>query len=125
MVTTALATALVILGALTIFQALLVFDHPLGEYVWGGKHKVLPEDLEFWSVVSIAAYVLFAILLWRRAHVLDNSYHPFIVISVWVFFALVVISIMLTAFSPSRKERVVMTPVCAVLAVATFIVATS
>ncbi len=42
MITTALVLTLTILAGLTLMQVLLIGALPLGDYGWGGQHRVLP-----------------------------------------------------------------------------------
>ncbi|HZW43048.1 MAG TPA: hypothetical protein VFF32_01470 [Dermatophilaceae bacterium] len=66
---TAFAAVLVclVLGALAVFQVLLILGAPLGRFAWGGQHRVLPIALRAGSLVSIVIYVLLATVVSARA----------------------------------------------------------
>lgn len=107
--------AVVILALLALFQLALAAGAPLGRFAWGGQHRVLPRNLRIGSAVSILIYALIAAILLGLV--------PFADIAVWVVFAYFVLGIVMNAISRSRPERFVMTPVVAVLAVLSLLVA--
>ncbi len=118
--------ALIILLALTIFQLALVFGAPLGAYAWGGQHKVLPTNLRVSSVGSIILYILFAGVIASKAGFISGLILPQTVnFSMYVFAAYLTLGIFMNAISKSKKERLVMAPVAAVLAVCFWFVALS
>lgn len=67
MVTMAAALVCLMLGALAIFQMLLVLGAPLGQFAWGGQHRVLPVRFRAGSVVSTAIYAFIATVILARA----------------------------------------------------------
>ncbi|MFC0681685.1 hypothetical protein ACFFGH_27965 [Lysobacter korlensis] len=106
-----------LLAALAVFQAALVAGAPLGEYAWGGQHRVLPRRLRIGSVVSIVLYVVFAVVALAKAGILDLfPGTPVVDVAMWVIAGYLVLGIPLNAISRSRKERLVMTPTVFVLA---------
>jgi hypothetical protein len=118
--------ALIILLALTIFQLALVFGAPLGVYAWGGQHKVLPTNLRVSSVGSIILYILFAGVIASKTGFISGLILPQTVnFSMYVFAAYFTLGIFMNAISKSKKERLVMAPVAAVLAVCFWVVALS
>ena len=118
--------ALIILLALTIFQLALVFGAPLGAYAWGGQHKVLPTNLRVSSVGSSILYILFAGVIASKAGFISGLILPQTVnFSMYVFAAYFTLGIFMNAISKSKKERLVMAPVAAVLAVCFWVVALS
>jgi hypothetical protein len=56
-----------VLGALAVFQLLLVLGAPLGRFAWGGQHRVLPISLRVGSVASIVIYAFLATVVLTRA----------------------------------------------------------
>lgn len=113
----------VILGALAIFQALLVAGQPLGRFAWGGQHTVLPAGLRVGSAVSIALYAGFAVLILSAADVLTVLPAGFVGVAIWVLTGYFALGIVLNAISRSRPERLVMTPVVLVLATVCLVLA--
>lgn len=109
---------LTILLGLSVFQLLLIVGKPLGDYAWGGQHKVLPTNLRVASVFSIILYLVFALFLVGKAgiaNIIPNS--ALLNGAMWAFTAYFVVGIFVNAISRSKKERLLMTPVAAVLAI--------
>lgn len=115
--------ACVLLAGLAVFQALLAGGLPLGRFAWGGQQDVLPPNLRLGSAIAIALYAVFAAVLLDRVDLIDVLPEAASVIAAWVIAAYSVLGAGLNAFSRSRAERLTMTPVAAVLAVCSFIVA--
>ena len=113
----------VLLGALAVFQALLVAGRPLGRFAWGGQHDILPTGLRVGSAVSIALYAAFAVLMLSAAGALDLLPDGFVDVAIWVLTGYFALGIAMNAISRSRPERLVMTPVVLVLAVVTLVLA--
>jgi hypothetical protein len=113
----AAALGCALLGALAVFQALLVAGQPLGRFAWGGQYTVLPTGLRVGSAVSIALYVGFAALMLCAAGALDLFSDGFVDVAIWVLTGYFALGIGMNAISRSRPERMVMTPVVLVLTV--------
>jgi hypothetical protein len=122
-IVTAAAVSLLLLGALAVFQALLVAGQPLGRFAWGGQHEVLPARLRTSSAVSIGLYAVFAVLILQAAGTLSILPDGVGGVAIWVLAAYFVLGIGMNAVSRSRPERLVMTPVVAVLAAACLVLA--
>ncbi|MGO1851663.1 hypothetical protein [Microbacterium sp.] len=119
----ALTSTLMLLAALAALQVLAALGLPLGRFVWGGQHKVLPTRLRIGSVVAVVIYAAIAAVLLSRAGVIPGGDSAFVVIATWVVFAYFVLAILMNVISRSRPERFTMTPVAIVLAVAALIIA--
>jgi hypothetical protein len=114
----------VILAMLAVFQIALVFGAPLGEYAWGGQRTGrLPAGYRVGSAVSIVLYLLFAAIVLSRSGIISLIPDRLSVPGAWIVFAYLALGTLMNAISRSRKERIVMTPVAAVLAVLALIVA--
>jgi hypothetical protein len=106
-----------LLAALAVFQASLIAGAPLGEYAWGGQHRVLPRRLRIGSAVSILLYLLFALVALAKAGILEIlPGTPVVDVAMWAIAGYSLLGVPLNAISRSRKERFVMTPTAAVLA---------
>lgn len=115
----------VILAVLAVFQLALALGAPLGRFAWGGAHRVLPARLRIGSLVSIVIYAVIAVIALDRVGVIDVVPDPVSTVGMWVAFGYFVLGIPLNAISRSRAERYTMTPVVAVLAVLSLLVALS
>jgi hypothetical protein len=113
---TAAVLALALLAALAVFQGLLVAGLPLGRFAWGGQNEVLPPNLRIGSVVSIALYAFFAVLIVQAAGLISPLPDGFADVAIWVLAGYFVLGIGMNAISRSRPERLTMTPVVALLA---------
>ncbi|MBY3552050.1 hypothetical protein [Modestobacter lapidis] len=116
---TAAVLACVLLAGLAVFQGALVAGAPLGRFAWGGQHRVLPTGLRIGSVVSIALYALFAVVLVAAAR--PSTGVPDV--AIWVLAGYFLLGVGLNAISRSRPERLAMTPVALVLAICCLVVA--
>ncbi|GAA2041697.1 hypothetical protein GCM10009819_29700 [Agromyces tropicus] len=122
----AAATALtVVLALLAVFQLALALGAPLGRFAWGGAHRVLPTTLRIGSLVSIVIYTVIAVLALDRVGLIDVVPDAVAAVGMWVVFGYFVIGIVMNAISRSKPERVTMTPVVAVLALLSLLVALS
>ena len=113
-----------ILAALAVFQLLLVLGAPIGRFAWGGAHTVLPTALRLGSVVSIILYGVFAVFILSKAGLVTLVDHSGVVgVGMWVFAIYFSAGVLLNAISRSKRERLLMTPTSAVLAVLFLVVA--
>lgn len=115
----------VILAVLAVFQLALALGAPLGRFAWGGQHRVLPTRLRIGSLVSILIYAVIAVLALDRVDLIDVVPDPVSTVGMWIVFAYFVLGIPLNAVSRSKPERYTMTPVVAVLALLSLLVALS
>ena len=102
MITSAAVLIWIVLGALALFQGLLVLGAPLGRFAWGGQHRVLPVSQRIGSL---------------------GVPTDIVGIAIWVVAAYFIIAIGLNLGSKSKSERSVMPAVSAVLCVLCVVVA--
>ena len=98
--------AALLLARLICFQLLLAAALPLGEYAWGGAHRVLPRPLRISSVLATVIYGLAALTILEAANVTDlvaSAELPRT--AVWALAALFGLGIVMNAISRSTKER--------------------
>ncbi|BBG01333.1 MULTISPECIES: hypothetical protein [Pseudonocardia] len=113
-----------VLAVLTVFQIALVFGAPLGRFTFGGRYPgALPTGLRVAAGLSIAVYALMATLALDRAGVIAVYPEGASRIGMWVVFGFLVLNMIPNAFSPSRSERLVMTPLLVVMSVLALLVA--
>lgn len=114
----------VLLGALAIFQLLLILGVPIGRFAWGGQHDVLPAKLRVGSAVSILIYSIFVVITLERAQLIDIiPGDTFETVAMWVLTGYFALGIVMNAISRSKPERMVMVPTTIVLTVLSLIVA--
>jgi hypothetical protein len=119
----AAVVATVVLAGVGVVQVLAASGAPVGRLVWGGRHRTLPTRLRIGSAVSLVVYAGIAVVLLGRPGMLPGVGGPFVEVAAWVFFAYFAVGVVMNGLSRSIPERAVMTPVCLVLAIASFIVA--
>jgi predicted permease len=114
--TFAAVLACTLLGALAVFQVLLVLGAPLGRFAWGGQHRVLPTRFRVGSIVSVLIYALLAVLVLARAGLVETGVSDgFLRTTTWIVVAYFFLGIGMNLASRSKPERAVMSPVAAVL----------
>ena len=114
--------AVVVLAGLAVLQALLAAGRPYGRLAWGGQHRVLPRGLRIGSAVSIALYALFGGVVLAAAAAAPGV-PRWLEVAVWVLTGYFVLGTVMNLASRSRPERLVITPVCLVLAGCCLVVA--
>jgi len=113
----------VLLG-LVVFQFMLIVGAPLGHFAWSGQHKVLPNKLRIASSFSILLYILFSLFLISKAGIIEIiSDSAILSVGMWTFTIYFMLGVVLNFISRSRKERLLMTPIAAILAI-TFLLVT-
>lgn len=124
MQTVAALVACAVLAGLAVFQLRLVLGAPWGRFAWGGQHEgTLPSRLRVGSAVAVVLYAVFAVLVLERAHLLDVLPTSVSRVGIWVLVGYLALGVLLNAISRSKAERMAMTPVAAVLALACVLVA--
>ena len=116
--------SLTLLGLLAFFQILLIAGVPIGNFAWGGQHKILPPKLRIGSVLSIGIYAFIAALIVSKAdlwQIIPDG--TFLTVSLWVVFGYFVLGVGMNAISRSQAERYTMTPASLVFAICLFIIA--
>ena len=120
MVTAAGVIAALRLVLLCFFQVARAAGAPLGEYAWGGQHRILPTNLRIGSGVTVLIYLALAVVALGAAGVIAWSPPGALV---WAVFGLLALGIVMNAISRSKPERMVMTPFVTVLAACFLILA--
>ena len=111
--------ATIVLGAISVVQLAAAAGRPVGRFVWGGQHEVLPRRLRIASAASVLLYAMMAAALIARATGREGA--PVVV--VWVLVGYFTLGILMNGVSRSPSERATMTPACAVLAACSLVVA--
>lgn len=116
---TAAVLACVMLAGLAVFQGLLAAGRPLGRFAWGGQHRVLPTGLRIGSAISIAIYLVIALVVLAAARPPTGTAD----VAIWVLTGYFALGVVMNAASRSRSERLVMTPLVLVLGLCCLVVA--
>jgi hypothetical protein len=123
--TAAIVAAIGYLG-IAGFQVALALGAPLGHAAWGGKHRVLPTRLRVASGVAAVIWIVGAVIVLGRAGFEVSPFSDTVDRSgTWFLVGLLAVGTLMNAASSSRWERLVWAPVSAILALLTWMVATS
>lgn len=118
--------AIAVLAGLTIFQIALILGAPIGHFAWGGQHRVLPVNLRIGSVTTIFIYTVFATIILQKSGLADFGFaNAWGDIGIWVLTGYFTLGIGMNAISRSNQERLLMTPIAALLALSCLLVALS
>jgi hypothetical protein len=106
------------------FQAALALGAPWGRAAWGGAHERLPNRLRVASGFAVALWLAAALVVLARAGY-DWSPIPVSVArwGTWVLFGMLVVGTLMNLASRSRLERLIQTPIAAVLSILSLLVA--
>ena len=116
----------VALGALAVFQVLLVLGLPLGRYAWGGQHRVLPARLRAGSAVAVVIYAVMAVVALDRSGLIAVlPARPVAVVAMWVVAGYLLLSVLANLASKSKSEKWAMVPVSLLLSALAFAIAVS
>ncbi|MCA2373371.1 hypothetical protein ATU3B_17220 [Agrobacterium genomosp. 3 str. CIP 111-78] len=125
MMLVAVSLATLILLALSAFQVTLAAGAPFGRFAWGGASCVLPVKQRIASVASLAIYGLMASFPLQKTGFATIWPAGWIEPGIWITACYLAVSVGLNAMSKSRPERLVMTPIAAVLAILFFVISLS
>lgn len=115
--------ALIILIGLTIFQIALAFGAPIGQFAWGGQHKVLPTKLRIGSAISPIIYAVFTAFALSKSGIwIIIQDQTTINTGLWIVTIYLVVGTAMNAISRSKYEQRVIAPITAILAVCFLII---
>ena len=108
--------AVILLGLILILQVLLAAGFPLGHCAWRGQYRVLPAALRWASLAAAGVLGLAAWVVLARAGLVAPGADPAVVsVATWVFVGFFGLNTVGNLASRSAAERLVMTPVTALL----------
>lgn len=114
----------VLFAVLLMVQLSAAVGAPVGAYMWGGQHEGrLPVRLRIGSAASVVVYLVLVFVILDRAGLLAVLPESLSIVLAWITFGFLALGTVMNAISRSRKERAVMTPLAALLAIAALIVA--
>ena len=96
--------------SIAVFQILLSFGFPLGDYALGGYYKVLPKKLRILSAINALILLFMGYVFLQHTEVFSGLRFLPTTILVWVITILLGINTITNLISQNKKERLVMTP---------------
>ena len=125
-----ITTAACIFSFLTVlvmfFQLALALGAPWGEMAMGGKYPGrFPPKLRITAIVQMLLVGFVALVVLTRAGLIFANYFELSKSVIWFVVALCVISAILNTITPSKKERMLWSPVTIILVACAVVVARS
>jgi len=125
-----ITTAAYIFSFLTVlvmfFQLALALGAPWGEMAMGGKYPGrFPPKLRITAIVQMLLLGFVALVVLTRAGLIFENYFEFSKSAIWFVVALCAISAILNTITPSKKERMLWSPVTITLVACAVVVARS
>ncbi len=98
---------------MALLQLSLVFGAPFGEYVLGGKHKVLPPKMRLLSVLYTCIFIIVGLSLLQAAEIIAPVFGTvFMKVTLIIYTLFLAYAIIGNGFiTKSKKEKYVMTPI--------------
>ena len=111
---------------IAIFQLLLAFGAPYGEYTLGGKYPgKLPRNLRIAAIFQILILLGFTLMVVSKSGIAFDALYYVARVGIWVVFAFFIMGTILNLSSPSKKEKMVMGPLNIIAMICTFLIAIS
>lgn len=95
---------------IAISQVLLSFGYPFGEFVMGGKFKILPKKFRIVSAVNALILLFMGFVFLQHTNVINSLNFLSTNKIVWIITVFLGINTIANLISPSKKERYTMTP---------------
>ncbi|MGO1044782.1 hypothetical protein ACTPEO_18865 [Clostridioides difficile] len=108
---------LAVIGALLflvilIMTVLVACGLPLGEFTMGGQHKILPNKLRIFAIVSVVIQLFAMVIVLQAGGFIELWFSFKITKSICFFFAVYLsLNTIMNLISKSKKEKYVMTPI--------------
>lgn len=109
-----------------VFYVLVTLGMPLGEFLMGGKYRILPPKMRVMTAVSVFIQILAVLVLLQGGGVI-NMILPVVIIKplCYIFAVYFSLNVIMNLFSNSNKERMLMTPLSFITAICFWIIAVS
>lgn len=106
------------LAVVIVLSVLIICGLPLGEFTMGGKYKVYPVNLRFILVFQLVVQIFFVIILLQMGGFVGLWFSAKVTKIIGIVLAVYLsLNTFMNAFSKSKKERFVMTPLSTITAV--------
>lgn len=105
-------------GIIAVFMFLGALGYPVGEFFFGGKHRILPTNLRVLSGVIFLVQFLTVFILLQAGGIISYGLDPMIARTICYIFAALLSFFAVTNFlSKSKKEKYLMTALSALSAI--------
>ncbi|WP_409290460.1 hypothetical protein [Peribacillus sp. SCS-37] len=104
--------------AVAVLYILLVLGFPYGDFAMGGRYKVMPKQMRIACFISVCIQFAAILFLLQAGHVIAiAALRSMATGACYVFAFYLIINTIMNAFSKSKKERLVMTPLSLLTAI--------
>ncbi|HCO66434.1 MAG TPA: hypothetical protein DIT04_01570 [Dysgonomonas sp.] len=123
MIQTAAIIGSILFLVVICFYILAATGAPLGDYMMGGKYKILPKKLRIMVSAAVFIQVLAIIVLLQGGGVIASVLPAGILkVLCYIFSIYFSLNVLMNLFSESKKEKMLMTPLSLITAVCFWIV---
>lgn len=110
--------------AVAVVYILLALGFPYGELAMGGKHKIMPKHMRIACAFSVVIQLFAILCILQVGNIISiGAIAPLAKGACYFFAFYLMINTAMNAFSKSKKEKLIMTPLSFVTAVCFFITA--
>ncbi|MCH4889858.1 hypothetical protein EZV73_19905 [Acidaminobacter sp. JC074] len=108
----------IIFFIISIVYILVALGKPLGEYVMGGKDKLVAKNMRIVILVSVLVQWFAILILLQTAGILPLIFSALVTRRICIFLSVYLsINVLMNLFSRSKKERYTMTPLSLIVAI--------
>ncbi len=107
-----------------IFQLALALGAPWGEMAMGGRFSgQFPPKIRIAAFIQMLLLIFIALVILTRAGLIFSAYYELSLSLVWFVVVLCTLSALLNTITPSKKERIIWSPITIIMLICSFIVA--
>ncbi|WP_409295676.1 hypothetical protein V1498_19770 [Peribacillus sp. SCS-26] len=104
--------------AVAVLYILLALGLPYGDFAMGGRYKVMPRQMRVVCLISVCLQFVAILILLQAGHVIAvDALRSMATGACYVFAFYLTVNTIFNAFSKSKKERLVMTPLSLLTAI--------
>ena len=117
-------TGVILFAILASITFLAACGFPLGEFIMGGRHRVLPKNLRIFAVISLIIQLFAIVIILQSGGFIPLWFSVEVIKYICLFFAAYLSTNVFTnLLSKSKKEKYVMTPLSFIAAMCFWITA--
>jgi len=123
MIQVAAIVGAILFFAVSLLYTAVTFGAPLGEYLMGGKYKILPPKVRVMTGVSVIVQLLVICVLLQAGGIIGALLPAVVMKPLGYFFAAYFsLNVVMNLFSKSKKEKLLMTPLSLIAAICLWVV---
>jgi len=108
------------------FQLALAMGAPWGEMSMGGKYPGrYPHKMRVVAFALAVLWIIIALVVLTRAGITFENLYEYSKTGIWFVFGLLLVGAILNLITPSKKERILWTPIGVVMLISVYVIARS